>query len=206
MTRLVLFGGGLLLALGIVVVPAPRTGPSLSPLTAKGALQQDKVVAGSTKDFMEVRHIVLKGTNEEIGQALATIAKDRYEFKPFPSADRTRTRAQRKYIEKNYPILFDRMRGVATVFGKKVDDDGFNFSGLWYPDGPRRGLLGRLLPAEGDRDRHRCRQPQLRFHHRHPAWARGRKRANCPRRPGPTSSRCTPTAATRRWRSTPTTC
>ena len=132
MTRLVLFGGGLLLAIGLLTVPA--LAPAQTP-TVKSAVHQDKLVAGSTKDFMEVRHVVLNGTNEEIGQALATIARDRYKFGAIPSADRTRTRAQRKYIEKNYPILFDRMRGVATVFGKKVDDDGFNFSGLWYPMG-----------------------------------------------------------------------
>ena len=134
MTRLVLFGG-LLLAVGLVVVPAlaPAQGTPAPAVVGKSAIQQDKVVVGGEKDFMEVRHLVLKGANEEIGRALATVAKERFEFKPLASSDRLRTRAQRKYIEKNYPILLDRMRGAAGVFGKKIDDDGFNFSGLWYP-------------------------------------------------------------------------
>ena len=39
---------------------------------------------------------------------------------------------RRRYIEKNYPILFERMRGVAGVFGKKLEDDRWNVSGLGY--------------------------------------------------------------------------
>jgi hypothetical protein len=132
MTRQVFFGGGFLLALGLITVPGV-TPAQPAATAAKGALQQDKIVAGSDKDFMEVRHVVLKGTNEEIGRSLATLAKERFEYRPRPSEDRLRTRAQRKYIEKNYPILHDRMRGVAGAFGKKLDDDGFNFSMLIYP-------------------------------------------------------------------------
>ncbi|MHC5538565.1 C45 family autoproteolytic acyltransferase/hydrolase [Singulisphaera rosea] len=130
----VCFGCRLLLVVGVIAVPSLALAQnSAFPTAAKGAILQDRVVAGSPADTLEVRHIVLKGTNREIGRALATIAKDRYEVKPIPSMDRLRTRAQRRSIERNYPILFDRMRGVADVFGKQVDDDGFLFSGLWYP-------------------------------------------------------------------------
>lgn len=122
--------GGLLLTIGFVAIPTP------SPAQDRGdgtkAIRQDRVIAGGPKDFLEVRHLVLRGTNEEIGRALATIAKERYDLKPEASSDRLRTRAQRRYFEKNYPILHDRMRGVAAAFGKRLDDDGWNFSGLPY--------------------------------------------------------------------------
>lgn len=98
----------------------------------EAVVRQDKVVAGGPKDFLEVRHLVLKGTNEQIGRALATIARERFEVEAPASPDRVRTRAQRKYAEKNYPILADRMRGAAAAYGKKYDDDAFDFSGLWY--------------------------------------------------------------------------
>ena len=135
MTRNACFRSGLLVMVGAVAVPALALGqgPARPASAAKRVIKQDKVVAGSPEDFMEVRHVVLKGTNEEIGRALATIAKERYEVKPVPSTDRLRTRAQRRYLERNYPILLDRMRGVAGAFDKQVDDDGFNFSGLGYP-------------------------------------------------------------------------
>ena len=47
--------------------------PPKAPVVLK-----DQVVAGSAKDSMEVRHLVLKGNNEAIGGALATLAKERY--------------------------------------------------------------------------------------------------------------------------------
>jgi hypothetical protein len=100
------------------------------------AVQSDRVIAGGERDFMEVRHLVLKGTNEEIGRALAAIARERHRSGPLPSQDRLRTRAQRRYIERNYPILYERMGGVAAAFGRRLEDDSLNFSGLSY------GLFG----------------------------------------------------------------
>jgi hypothetical protein len=98
-----------------------------------GAIVKDCVVAGSANDFMEVRHIVLKGTNEEIGRALAQLARERFKAGPVPTGDPIRARAQRVYLEKNYPILYERMKGVAACFGKTLDNDSLTFSGLWYP-------------------------------------------------------------------------
>ena len=103
------------------------------------AIRQDRVIAGGPEDFMEVRHLVLTGTNEEIGRALATLAIERFGLKPEASIDRLRTRIQRRYIEMNYPSLHDRMRGVAAAFGKRLDDDGWNFSTLCYLLGPPPG-------------------------------------------------------------------
>lgn len=99
---------------------------------AKTVAAQDRVVAGGPKDFMEVRHVVLRGSNEEIGQALALLAHERFGVEPSKSPDPLRTRAQRRYFDRNYPILAERMRGVAAAFGKSVDDDAFDFSSLGY--------------------------------------------------------------------------
>src|SRR5262245_15898464 len=97
-----LTAGVLILALGFVSGPALSSGQDKT--TKVSAIVRDAVVAGGPKDFMEVRHLVLKGSNEAIGKALATIAIDRYGVKPAPSTDRFRTGVQRRYIEKNYPI------------------------------------------------------------------------------------------------------
>jgi hypothetical protein len=95
-------------------------------------IKTDSVIAGGKGDFMEVRHLVLKGSNEAIGKALARIARDRHGVKLVASSNGLRTRAQRHYLEKNAPLLFDRMRGVAAAYGKSIDDDGWNFSWLDY--------------------------------------------------------------------------
>jgi hypothetical protein len=126
----VLRWSSLFLALGLVA--GPTRGPAQNPSDGKKAVRQDRVIAGSPKDFMEVRHLVLKGTNEEIGRALAAIARERYQVKAEPSPNPFRTRVQRRYLQKNYPILLDRMAGAAGAFGKRLDDDAWDFSGLSY--------------------------------------------------------------------------
>jgi hypothetical protein len=101
---------------------------------AVGFSQQERVIAGGPGDSLEVRHLVLTGTNEEIGRALAQLAQERYQAQPRPSADAVRTRAQRRYIARNYPILHERMRGVAASFGHRPDDDAWDHSGLDFTD------------------------------------------------------------------------
>jgi hypothetical protein len=95
-------------------------------------VRRDRVIAGSHKDSLEVRHIVLEGSNMEIGRALAKIARERYQVKPMPSRDRLVTGAQRRYIAKHFPILHERMRGVAAELGKPFDDDAWNHSSLTF--------------------------------------------------------------------------
>src|SRR5262245_25838655 len=118
--------------LSLVLLPTLAAGEPLRP--APAVVQKDQVVAGSVKDSMEVRHLVLKGTNEEIGRALTTIARERYQAQPQPSQDSLRTRAQRRYIERSFPILYDRMRGAASEFGKRLEDDAWNWSELGFAE------------------------------------------------------------------------
>jgi hypothetical protein len=118
--------------IGLALVAAPQALPDQSASKGTAVVQEDKVVAGGPKDFMEVRHLVLKGTNEEIGYALAKIAAERFQVSPLGAADQLRNRSQRRFIEKNAPLLYERMRGVAAACGKSIDDDGKNFSQLPY--------------------------------------------------------------------------
>jgi len=100
------------------------------PRPAAAIEKQERIIAGSPSDSMEVRHLVLTGTNEEIGRALAEIAIERFQARAERSTDVIRTRATRHYIEKNYPILYERMRGVAAAYGQRIDDDSVDHSGL----------------------------------------------------------------------------
>jgi len=135
--RIPWFTGLLALAIGLIALPSPAS--CQAPRRGGDVVIRDQVVAGSPRDFMEVRHLVLRGSNEQIGKALAGIAQERFASKPLPSADALRTRVQRRYIEKNYPILHERMQGAAAAFGQRVDDDAWNFGGLWYLFGAGAG-------------------------------------------------------------------
>ncbi|HKW14217.1 MAG TPA: C45 family autoproteolytic acyltransferase/hydrolase, partial [Candidatus Krumholzibacteria bacterium] len=101
---------------------------------ADKVVQEDRVIAGGPDKSLEVRHLVLKGTNEQIGRALAEIAKERYGVKLERASDPERVRAMRKFLAQNYPILLDRMRGVAAAFGKSIDDDKYDFTALGFTD------------------------------------------------------------------------
>ena len=102
-------------------------GSTTPPLVFK-----EEVVAGGPEDFMEVRHLVLRGSNFEIGKKLAEIAREHHGSGPIPYPSRRHTRAQLRYFEKNYPIHVERMRGVAAAVGMTLENDMVNFSGLFY--------------------------------------------------------------------------
>src|SRR5262249_4168603 len=55
------------------------------------------------------------------------------------------TRMQRQYIAKNYPVLLDRMRGIAAAFGQRVEDDRWNWCQLGFAD-LRAGCSVMYLP------------------------------------------------------------
>ena len=116
------------LIVALVILAAPCFAAS------KPLVEQERVIAGSPADSLEVRYLMLKGTNEAIGRRLAEIARERYQTTSPPSTDPLRTRAQRLYIEKNYPILYDRMRGVASSFGHRIDDDTLDQAGLRFTE------------------------------------------------------------------------
>jgi hypothetical protein len=97
-------------------------------------IQEDRVIAGGPQDSLEVRHLVLRGTNEQIGRALAGIAKERYGARPDRAQDLLQARAQRAFLERNDPILLDRMRGVAAAFGKPFEDEAWDFTTLGFTD------------------------------------------------------------------------
>jgi len=119
----------------------------LFPAATDDVIQQDRVIAGGPGDSLEVRHLVLKGPNEQIGRALAEIAKERYGARLVPARDPFQARAQRRFLERNYPTLLDRMRGVAAAFGKSIEDDGWDFSTLWFADLRAACSIAHLPPS-----------------------------------------------------------
>jgi hypothetical protein len=130
MRKWVAIVGGFIFFQTLVGMAFPWPGQATSP--QKDSLVRNEVIAGGPQDFMEVRHLVLKGSNREIGRALAAVASERHHVKPASSSDRLRTRARNHFLECQYRILFERMRGVADYYGKRLDDDALNFSALWY--------------------------------------------------------------------------
>lgn len=99
----------------------------VEPLTGS-----EKVVAGGPDDFMEVRHIVMRGTNFQIGRKLANIARTELGSRPIRYRNSKATHDQIKYFERYYHVFLERMRGVASAYNKKITQTSWNFAGLYY--------------------------------------------------------------------------
>ena len=67
--------------------------------------------------FMNVRHLTLHGTNFEIGRRLAEIAIQRYGKSPANYMASPLYASAARLLPRNYPILWERARGVAAAFG-----------------------------------------------------------------------------------------
>jgi hypothetical protein len=91
---------------------------------------QRRVIAGGPDDFLTVHLLEVRGTQVEIGAALAAEARDHFGWCPPPTGDPIRNRARRKWFERNWPEQHARMAGVAKVFGQDIDDDAFDFANV----------------------------------------------------------------------------
>jgi Acyl-coenzyme A:6-aminopenicillanic acid acyl-transferase len=80
------------------------------------------VVAGDPGAYMLAQHLVLSGSQREIGRALAQEAMASFVQAP-PPADPILNRARRRWFEHNWPQHYARMGGVADAFGVDLLDD-----------------------------------------------------------------------------------
>ena len=77
---------------------------------------QEKTVFPETDNFMTIRHLTIRGTNFDIGKKLGKLMIERHgksatQYRSNPVL----TGAQHAYIQQNYPILWERIRGVAEA-------------------------------------------------------------------------------------------
>ena len=82
------------------------------------------VVAGGTDDFLLARHLRLRGTQAEIGRALAEEVQEAFPpvpvvAEPLPVLDR----ARRRWFEQHWPQHYARMKGIAEVVGPDPTGD-----------------------------------------------------------------------------------
>ena len=106
------------------------------PVFAEPVVIDEVLIPKAPDQAMEVRHIVIKGTNQEIGKALGDIAQEWLDVKLSKFAGPLYAEANHLYVEKNYPILWERMKGVAQSYGLAPENKVYNTSGLPYDIGP----------------------------------------------------------------------
>jgi hypothetical protein len=100
-------------------------------LFATYKLSDEIILNKGTDEYMEVRHITINGTNEEIGYVLGEIAKTNYGIKKLNQyADSSYAKARLEYMKINDPILLDKMKGIAQAYNISLTDTLFDTSYL----------------------------------------------------------------------------
>ena len=77
-------------------------------------LRNEPVFPFQDGDYAQPRHIIVKGTDEEIGYDLATLAKNDYDCKLEKYADPVYGAARREYFRRNWPAMYERSKGALS--------------------------------------------------------------------------------------------
>lgn len=91
----------------------------------------EQIYFDGSDSFATVYHLTMRGTNFEIGQKLTELAIERYGVSSAKrEAEPIYSQARRTYLQRNHPIFWERMRGVASVLDLDPNDNGYDFSVL----------------------------------------------------------------------------
>jgi len=93
---------------------------------------QTVIAGGGPDDYLEARHVLLRGTNREIGQAIGEIARTEFDSRPLRALAPIRAQATRRYYREHYPIHEQRLLGAADAYGMVEGDEAANFVALPY--------------------------------------------------------------------------
>lgn len=97
--------------------------------------------------YSKASHIVIKGSNEEIGYQIGKLAI-KHGIKPLSSEKHNISRYQNEYMRREYPIHFDRMRGYSSAFNLNIDNYDYDFSIFGTPIGGKTCSAVYYPPAD----------------------------------------------------------
>lgn len=91
-------------------------------------MKLDKELITSFKNEIHLFHLVIEGTNEEIGYQLGCLAKETHDIKKSTHLKHTIIKEQYSYLCDNYPEHYARMGGFARAYGTNLNDYEHDFS------------------------------------------------------------------------------
>ena len=96
------------------------------------------------EDYTHPRHIIVEGTNEEIGFDLGKLAKEQYGTKLCAYDEPIYAQARKEYLKRNWPEMLEKSNGVLKAFGLPENDVVFDGTTLPYDlyDSQRGASLG----------------------------------------------------------------
>jgi hypothetical protein len=110
---------------------------STTVLLAAPAVKDEVLLTQGKDSYQSVRHIVIRGTNKEIGKALGDIAQKEYGItKLLQYPDALYAEAADEYMKANSPVLRERAQGVAAAYSENYEESLSIFNELVYDAGP----------------------------------------------------------------------
>lgn len=106
--------------------------------------KNEPVYQAGEEDYSQPRHIVVEGSNEEIGFDLGKLAKEKYGTKLCAYDAPIFGQARREYLARNWPEMLEKSKGVLKAFGLPEDDVVYDGTTLPYDfyDSQRGASLG----------------------------------------------------------------
>ena len=95
-------------------------------------LKNEPIYEFKEDDYTKPKHIIVAGSYEEIGYDLATIAKNEYDCQLGIYDDPIYARGRKLYMEKNWPEMAERSKGVRKAFGLSENDVVYDSNTLGY--------------------------------------------------------------------------
>jgi predicted choloylglycine hydrolase len=118
----------------------------------KVVLENKTIIPKQPNTYTEVHHLILQGSNQQIGEALGKIGQKWLGAKLIPFSFPLYASAKRQYIRTHYPILFERMKGVAKAYNLPFSSN-YDFSGLIY-DVPSFACSAIYFPPNSTTNKH----------------------------------------------------
>jgi acyl-CoA:6-aminopenicillanic acid acyl transferase len=94
-----------------------------------------RIRIGDQDTYATVWEWGLRGSNKEIGYALASWGRDALGTMPLPTSDPASIGAQHRFFRTHYSPFHSRMTGVADAAGVQMDEALHDLSALWFDVG-----------------------------------------------------------------------
>ncbi len=83
-------------------------------------------------NYAKPNHIIIAGSDEEIGYELASLAKEKYDCKLEKYDDPIYGEARREFFKRNWPEMNERAKGIRRAYGLSEDDNIHDTCSLPY--------------------------------------------------------------------------
>ena len=89
-------------------------------------LKNEPLFSFKEGDYAKPQHIIVSGSDEEIGYELASLAKEKYDCTLEKYDEPIYGEARREFFKRNWPAMNERVKGISRAYGLSEDDNEYD--------------------------------------------------------------------------------